>query len=465
MKRTVLLIMVTVLSCFLLGSASNAIAQDACEGNFDCDGDVDGTDAAVFKEDFGRSAFKNPCPDCTSSLETPAPVPKTGQTTSYATEDDGHLQAGVEWPNPRFIDYGDGTVKDNLTGLIWFKDANCFAFGLRTWDEALSDSNLLQSGLCQLTDGSVPGDWRLPNVKELFSLVDVENYGPALPTGHPFINVQSAGYWTSSTVAINADGAWYVHINQGLVSQQNKVNDFYVWPVRGGQTTVLSDNGESCTVNEDCVSGICECADTFCSITLCSAIRCPCQVNIDGDSSCDGFIFPGIDDFVNTCGSTVCDGEGNCLLLNGESCAENIDCASGFCPAEDGVCCDIACSGTCEACLASKTGNSDGSCSPVIYGTDPDNECGSGGVCGGLGNCLFENGQVCTSDIDCLSGSCSLEDGFCCNTPCDGLCQACSADKTTCPYGTCCSVSSGTDPDDECSGTEVCNGLGACVSP
>ncbi len=104
MKRTVLLIMVTVLSCFLLCSASNVIAQDACEGNFDCDQDVDGTDAAVFKEDFGRSAFKNPCPDCTSSLDAPAPLAKTGQTTSYATEDDGHLQTGVEWPNPRFID-------------------------------------------------------------------------------------------------------------------------------------------------------------------------------------------------------------------------------------------------------------------------------------------------------------------------------------------------------------------------
>ena len=35
-----------------------------CEGDFDCDGDCDGTDAALFKEDFGRSSFKNPCPAC-----------------------------------------------------------------------------------------------------------------------------------------------------------------------------------------------------------------------------------------------------------------------------------------------------------------------------------------------------------------------------------------------------------------
>jgi hypothetical protein len=37
---------------------------DSCNGDFDCDADVDGTDAAKFKEDFGRSQFSNPCPDC-----------------------------------------------------------------------------------------------------------------------------------------------------------------------------------------------------------------------------------------------------------------------------------------------------------------------------------------------------------------------------------------------------------------
>ena len=40
------------------------INGDSCNGDFDCDVDVDGTDAAKFKEDFGRSQFSNPCPDC-----------------------------------------------------------------------------------------------------------------------------------------------------------------------------------------------------------------------------------------------------------------------------------------------------------------------------------------------------------------------------------------------------------------
>jgi len=36
-----------------------------CNGDFDCDGDADGTDARIFKEDFGRSSFNSPCPACT----------------------------------------------------------------------------------------------------------------------------------------------------------------------------------------------------------------------------------------------------------------------------------------------------------------------------------------------------------------------------------------------------------------
>ena len=64
-----------------------------------------------------------------------APVPETGQTTCYDalgntiacldSGQDGELQKGVAWPSPRFTDYGDGTVRDNLTGLTWMKEADC----------------------------------------------------------------------------------------------------------------------------------------------------------------------------------------------------------------------------------------------------------------------------------------------------------------------------------------------------
>ena len=133
---------------------------------------------------------------------------------------------------PRFTDNLDGTVIDNQTGLIWLKEANCF--GLRTWNNALSDCNGLSAGWCGLTDGSIAGDWRLPNYRELFSLVDAGNYNPVLPTGHPFNNVQSHDYWSSTTDAILTGNAWIVLMDYGFINQGFKNDSFYAWPVRGG---------------------------------------------------------------------------------------------------------------------------------------------------------------------------------------------------------------------------------------
>jgi len=167
----------------------------------------------------------------------PVPVEKTGQTASYATGDDGDLKAGVAWPNPRFTDNGDGTVKDNLTGLVWLKDAN--ALGERTWSDALTQVANLNIGTdfsaTDYTAGTY-SDWRLPNIKELQSLIDFGNYNPALPSGHPFINVQSIDYWSSTTTVNDTSKAWSVGIRSGFVLNPRKDigGPYCVWPVRGG---------------------------------------------------------------------------------------------------------------------------------------------------------------------------------------------------------------------------------------
>jgi hypothetical protein len=163
----------------------------------------------------------------------PAQTWRTGQTTSYATGDDGDLQRGVAWPSPRFTDNVDGTVTDNLTGLIWLKNAN--RFGPRTWADALNDCNTLAADGVTLNDDSVGGDWRLPNRKELFSLIDYSRYNPALPQGHPFVNVQSYLYRSASTYANGTRNAWDVYMYNGLVDYDAKSDTLYVWPVRDGQ--------------------------------------------------------------------------------------------------------------------------------------------------------------------------------------------------------------------------------------
>ena len=203
-----------------------------CNADMDFNGRVSGSDLTVLKRNLGRVV------DCPITPTNPgllgALVEKTGQTTSYATGDDGDLEKGVAWAIPRFTDNGDGTVTDNLTGLIWLKDANCF--GQVTWDNALSDSNGLASGSCGLSDGSNSGDWRLPNYKELFSLVDASNYAPALPTGHPFVNVQSSNYLSSTTTVDDTSRAWSVYMLTGYVHHYRQKDHYtYFWPVRGGQ--------------------------------------------------------------------------------------------------------------------------------------------------------------------------------------------------------------------------------------
>ena len=60
------------------------------------------------------------------------------------------------------------------------KNANCF--GSKLWDDAMAAARGLKDGDCGLTDGSVDGDWRLPNVREFLSLIDYKFYGFKLPS-------------------------------------------------------------------------------------------------------------------------------------------------------------------------------------------------------------------------------------------------------------------------------------------
>lgn len=70
MKRLIVAFILVVAFMFSL-STNTVLAQvDYCEGDFDNDGDQDGSDASLFKSDFGRSLLKNPCPPKTFSTST-----------------------------------------------------------------------------------------------------------------------------------------------------------------------------------------------------------------------------------------------------------------------------------------------------------------------------------------------------------------------------------------------------------
>jgi hypothetical protein len=174
----------------------------------------------------------------------PAPVPKTGQTVSYGSRDDGELQKGVAWPDERFTDNLDGTVTDNLTGLVWLQDGTRF-LGL-SFSNALADCNALADDGATLTDGSAAGDWRLPNIWELGSLTDFSQRGPALPVGNPFIAGNAGNFWSSTTSAANSNRAWNLGMGIGRIADAPKGQLNQVWPVRGGTKVPVDVKPGSC---------------------------------------------------------------------------------------------------------------------------------------------------------------------------------------------------------------------------
>ncbi len=153
----------------------------------------------------------------------------------------------------RFTDMGDGTIRDNETGLIWLKDASCSELsgvsttGQANWETAIAAAAALEDGTCGLTDGSVEGKWRLPTAPEWEVFMSAIYDHPALVNtvgdakwseGDAFAGVESSLYWSSTAyenpvdpyenrvfVATMIFGDMYNYVNDGVAW-------YYVWPVR-----------------------------------------------------------------------------------------------------------------------------------------------------------------------------------------------------------------------------------------
>ena len=171
----------------------------------------------------------------------------TGQINCYDTQgnviecagsgQDAEFQAGLAWPSPRFSVKGE-IVKDHLTGLYWTRKSNFADFPL-SWQESLDFiADMNRQNLLGFND------WRLPNRRELRSLLSFHNHRPALPTDHPFTDVFLGWYWTSSTAAISPDHAWYVHLEGGRMFYGGKDQSYLSWPVRGRGNGALPQTGQ-----------------------------------------------------------------------------------------------------------------------------------------------------------------------------------------------------------------------------
>ena len=135
-------------------------------------------------------------------------------------------------PGIMFTDNEDGTVTDSRTGLVWLKDAHCL--GRSDWESAVTQVQKLGTGVGDLQDGSVAGDWRLPSREELLQLVDRQQQDPSLPVGHPFLHVQHSSYWTASSRDSDNDCVWIIHLSRGRLNYSGKSGNYGIWPVREG---------------------------------------------------------------------------------------------------------------------------------------------------------------------------------------------------------------------------------------
>ncbi len=184
------------------------------------------------------------------NIETPAArkfvlsrgLPKTGQITSYNAGDDGDLEAG--WWRGRLnannkVRYrldsigGDAVVTDLATGLMWAAAGN--AAGCNN-GITINWAN----GIAYATGLDFAGfdDWRMPNVKELISIVE---YDAALSVGAdpliqepPFSSTMREDYWTSTALVYDPTRAQCAHFGQGNIGWSFKTSLEYLRCVRKG---------------------------------------------------------------------------------------------------------------------------------------------------------------------------------------------------------------------------------------
>jgi len=119
----------------------------------------------------------------------------------------------------RFVDHGNGTVTDTCTGLMWQQDT---PIDTHTWCEALA--------YCENLMLAEHDDWRVPNLRELQSIVDYGTWGPSAALE---FNAQSVVYWTSSSADMMPSYGWFVDFEHGIVDARDKANPERVRAVRG----------------------------------------------------------------------------------------------------------------------------------------------------------------------------------------------------------------------------------------
>jgi len=161
---------------------------------------------------------------------------------SFPIRQDGAVLAGAV---RSYTDNGNGTITDNVTGLMWEKLSN--DGGIHDWTTGYNWYAAFNLKIATLNSTSFAGysDWRLPNRNELQSLVNLGTFDPAADgafnagcvsgcTVTSCSCTQPDSYWSSTSLAQNPSDAWSVDFGLGDVSSVDKSSTEFVRAVRGG---------------------------------------------------------------------------------------------------------------------------------------------------------------------------------------------------------------------------------------
>jgi hypothetical protein len=182
----------------------------------------------------------------TTMAATRSCLPDTGQTTHYTQtfgEDSDFSGVG-----PSYVDNGDDTVTDRVTGLMWQKTDG----GEMTWEKAQEYAHNLRLGGHQ--------DWRLPNSMELFSIANHDHNRPAVDTKY-FTRTEADYWWTGLSRVGDDSRVWVVNNGGGTGAHPKREtlsaggdHPFHVRCVRGdspfGDGPRLSDNGDGTVTDQ-----------------------------------------------------------------------------------------------------------------------------------------------------------------------------------------------------------------------